>query len=103
VGNLLPEKTTQIYYIVQEAITNIIKHSQADRAEVLLEGGHDFIYVTITDNGRGISHHDVNLKQKYGIRSMKERAQRVNGIFKIEKLLKGTRIQLKIPWEETLL
>lgn len=102
VGDLLAEKTTQIYYIVQEAITNVIKHSQADHAEVLLEGTPDFIYITITDNGIGISQ-DIKLEQQFGIRSMKERAQRVNGFFKIESLLKGTRIELKIPCEEALI
>ncbi len=101
-GNILPEKTTQIYYIVQEAVTNIIKHSKANHAEILLEGSPDFIYVTIIDNGKGISHQDLNLKQHFGIRSMKERAQRANGFFQIESLLKGTRIELRIPWEETV-
>ncbi len=102
-GDLLPEKTTQIYYIVQEAITNVIKHSQADYAEVLLESRNNFMYITINDNGKGLSHHAINLEKHFGIRSMQERARRVNGIFKIERLTKGTRIELKIPWEEPLL
>jgi len=97
-GDLLADKTTQIYYIVQEAITNVVKHSQADHAEVLMEGTSDSIYITITDNGIGIAP-DIKLEQQYGIRSMKERAKRINGIFKIEKLIKGTRIELRIPSE----
>lgn len=99
-GIIGPEKTTQIYYIIQEAVTNIIKHSKADFAEILLEGSPDFIYVTIIDNGKGISHQDLNLKQQFGIHSMKERAQRANGFLQIESLPKGTRIELRIPWEE---
>ncbi|MDD4802003.1 MAG: histidine kinase [Syntrophomonas sp.] len=100
-GTLSPEKTTQIYYIVQEAITNIIRHAQADYAQVLLEGRHDFINITITDNGKGISYDENNVEQ-FGIRSMNERAQRINGLLKIERLAKGTSIELRIPWEGAL-
>lgn len=99
-GNLSPEAKTQIYYIVQEAITNIIKHSRADYASVLFESGPEYLYVTITDNGRGISRRDTNPGHHFGIRSMKERTQRLNGLFNIDVLLKGTSIELKIPWED---
>ncbi len=97
VDNISPEKATQIYYIVQEAITNVAKHSQADHAEILLEGRYDSIYITIRDNGKGFSQHDIPLEGHFGIRSMQERTRRVNGLLKIDKLMKGTRIELKIP------
>ncbi len=99
-GNLSPEATTQIYYIVQEAITNIIKHSGADCAAVLLESGPEYLYVTITDNGRGISRRETKPGNHFGIRSMEERSHRLNGLFNIDVLLRGTRIELKIPWED---
>lgn len=97
VDNISPEKAAQIYYIVQEAVTNVTKHSQADHAEILLEGRHDNIYVTIRDNGRGFSQHDIPLEGHFGIRSMQERTRRVNGLLHIEKLIKGTRVEVKIP------
>jgi len=100
IGHLSSEKSTQIYYIIQEALTNVIKHSEADYANVLLEGRHDFLYITVIDNGKGISPKNLNSQQKFGIQSMKERTKLAGGLFAIEKIKNGTQIRIQIPWEE---
>lgn len=101
IGNLSPEKSTQIYYVIQEAISNVIKHSEADHASIILEGRYDFLYITIIDNGKGISQENINPDKQFGISSMKDRTERVGGLFVIGKTKKGTRIEIKIPWEKT--
>lgn len=98
-GQLSQEKSTQIYYIIQEAVSNIIKHSNASYADILLKANHDCLYIRVTDNGVGISIQDINFKTQFGISSMKERAERVGGIFNIEKIKNGTKVELMIPWE----
>ncbi|NLP44430.1 MAG: hypothetical protein GX351_07360, partial [Peptococcaceae bacterium] len=98
-GYLSPEKSTQIYYIVQEAVCNILKHSEADKAEVLLEGRHDLLYITVTDNGKGISIDSLNQQRHFGILSMRERTERIGGQLVIQQNSKGTRIELQVPWE----
>lgn len=98
-GYLSPEKSTQIYYIVQEAISNVIKHSKASSAEVILEGRSEFLDIKVIDNGIGLSRDKLRLKKHFGICSMKERTERVGGLFIIEKLKMGTQIQVHIPWE----
>lgn len=100
-GHLSPEKSTQIYYIVQEAISNISKHSKATNAEVLLECKYDFLYIKIVDNGVGISFKNKNLEKHFGITSMKDRAKRVGGTLNIDTLTNGTKVELVIPWEES--
>ena len=98
-GYLSPEKSTQIYYIVQEAVCNILKHSEADKAAVLLEGRHDLLYITVTDNGKGISIDSLNQQRHFGILSMRERTERIGGQLVIQQNSKGTRIELQVPWE----
>ncbi|MGI6449670.1 MAG: sensor histidine kinase [Desulfitobacteriia bacterium] len=100
IGYLTPEKSTQIYYVIQEALTNIIKHSDAEFAHVLLEARYDYLEIIITDNGKGISRDNLNPQKQFGLSSMKERAEKVGGALAIEKIARGTRIKLKIPWEE---
>ncbi len=99
-GHLSPDKSTQIYYIIQEAISNVTKHSEAEEASILLEGRYDFLYITIIDNGKGISQKNINPDKNFGISSMQDRTERVGGSFIIGKAKKGTRIEMKIPWEK---
>ena len=41
------------YFIVSEAITNVVKHAQATRAEVTVTRVGDVLRITVTDDGRG--------------------------------------------------
>lgn len=100
-GYLSPEKSTQIFYIIQEAISNVIKHSEASYANVILEGRNDLLDIKVIDNGIGISMEKLNPRRQFGICSMKERAERVGGLFQIENIKKGTRMVVQIPWEES--
>ena len=102
IDNLSPAKATQVYYIIQEAISNVIKHSEADYANVILEGRYDFLYITVIDNGKGIYLEDINPEKQFGINSMKERTKRVGGSLVIERINNGTEVKLKIPWEEQI-
>lgn len=99
-GYLSPEKSTEIYYIVQEAISNVLKHSKASYVDILLETKYDMINISVIDNGVGISQSDICKENRFGIRSMIERAEGVGGTFKIECLKSGTKVKVVIPWEE---
>ncbi|UMZ74353.1 sensor histidine kinase [Natranaerofaba carboxydovora] len=100
-GQLSPEKSTQVYYIVQEAISNVLKHSKATKAEVFMYSNYDYLLVRVTDNGIGISKDDLHKNKQLGIRSMRERAERAEGSFKIKRLQNGTMVETVIPWEGT--
>jgi signal transduction histidine kinase len=63
----------QLFGIIQEAFTNIRKHSMATTASILLETRPDEWRLHITDNGHGL-HHEAVTDKKYGIELMRKRA-----------------------------
>ncbi|MCC5911751.1 MAG: hypothetical protein JJT76_15110 [Clostridiaceae bacterium] len=96
---LSAEKSSQIYYIVQEAISNVIKHSKGNHARVLVKTEDDFLNVKVIDDGVGIQLDSIDKKQQFGLISMKERAKAVGGILRVKNLEKGTEVELIVPWE----
>jgi len=95
------EKELLIYRIVQEALRNIWKHSEATKAEVIIELGEDRATVTISDNGKGFDA-DESLgflkTGKLGLAGMKERAYLLGGTLSIHsEPNSGTHVILDIP------
>jgi len=92
------------YRVIQEAITNILKHSQATQATINLCLKPNFLIISIADNGLGFDHtHTGNYvgMEGLGLRSMIERITILNGDLEIETALNaGTHIIVNIPLEE---
>lgn len=88
------------YRIVQEALTNIVKHSNASVVEISIEvlayNHEECLQITIKDNGRGF---DNNVyKNGHGLSSMRERSLSLGGHFDIiSKLNRGTKIEVILP------
>ena len=61
--------------ILQEALTNIIKHSHATKADVFIKKYNDRILLSVTDNGIGISDNDTKPSYSFGIRGMYMRCE----------------------------
>ena len=95
---LSPAVEVQVLHIVQEALSNIRKHSQAKNVRVLIrsdENGN--YYVLVEDDGQGIQEHDEEAGpgEHVGLSIMKERAERISGTFSIEtEPGEGTRVEL---------
>ena len=95
-----PEVAVQLVRVVQEALTNVRKHANADRARVRIgrQGGEALIVVE--DNGRGF---DTELIRQtdvlsFGLRTMRERVERVGGRFAVDSVPgEGTRVQIFLP------
>ena len=90
--------TTGVYRIIQEALTNIARHSGATRAEVTLQLNGDELRAEISDNGKGMDQAMIVHPESLGILSMQERARILNG--KIEFTSnpgKGTCVVLSAP------
>lgn len=98
-GQLSNEKLTQVYYIVQEALSNIIKHSKAKDAEITIKSTLRELIVIVSDNGIGFDLNDIK-SNSFGLKSIKERASVADGTVIIKKNSNGTTITLTIPWEE---
>ncbi|KHO62837.1 histidine kinase [Thermoanaerobacter sp. YS13] len=93
---LSPEIEITCFRVVQEALTNIKKHSKAKNASVKFEFGMRFISVIIKDDGIGFD--KENIGQGYGLMGMRERVEILNGKFEISSFKnKGTQIYISIP------
>lgn len=91
------ETSHSIYRIVQEAIENIIRHSNAHHASLSLQNHKNEIRLSISDDGSGISRKTIHDQESYGIRGMRERVEALGGIFTINSQpKKGTRIEVII-------
>lgn len=83
------------YRIVQEAITNVVRHAYATQATVMLDHGTDLI-VTVEDNGHGTD--PQTLVPGNGISGMAERARALGGNVKVDRSpLGGLRVRASIP------
>lgn len=87
-----------IFRIFQETLTNISKHANASRLQIRLSEKDGWIYLEVTDNGRGISDQDIIKPQSFGIRGMRERCQQLKGNLLITgRPDKGTKVNISIP------
>ncbi len=93
------ERATSIFRIVQETITNIIRHSGATAARVSLRCSSGFLFLSVEDNGRGIGRNQLSNPDSYGIIGMRERAKHLGGEITFTSDALGTRIDAKIPIE----
>jgi len=96
-GRELPLDTEQaVYRVIQEALANISRHSQAKRADVSLAYNHDILQVLVADDGCGF---DTQQRAKgMGFRSMRERINGIRGTLQIQSAPgQGTRLIIQIP------
>ena len=86
-----------IYRVVQEAITNIKRHSRSDRAEIRLTEVDDRIHMEIRDWGVGFDPDVVN-ENRFGLQGIRERARLLHGRAVIDSAPgEGTRIFVDLP------
>lgn len=88
-----------IYRVIQEAVNNALKHSNASLMDIKLEvnksGG---LQLVIKDNGSGMDFCKVDHSRHFGLLGMRERAQALQGTFNIDSEVdKGTTIRINIP------
>jgi PAS domain S-box-containing protein len=102
-GGRLPfSHETTLYRIAQEALTNVFKHSGADRVSFILERRADHVLAVVEDNGRGF---DVETLaeppvrgRKLGLLGMRERAALLGGTLNVESTPgAGTSVFVRIP------
>lgn len=89
-----------IFRVVQECMTNIIKHSEANKIIFHCKNNDNICIIDIEDNGKGFSETEIESKQNrhFGITVIKERVSLLGGQITIySKLEKGTRIHIQIP------
>lgn len=95
---LSKDLSTGVFRIFQQVITNIARHSSADKAWITLQIDDSCLRLRIRDNGIGISHEQIAHPQSYGIIGMNEYAEFLGGTvtFSGEKN-SGTTVTVDIP------
>jgi len=93
--DLGPRAVLDVARVVQEAITNAIKHSGCNEITVsaALAGGGQHVEVQVTDNGRGMGARGVGR----GLTGMQRRAFDLGGSIEFESTAPGTRVTLRLP------
>ncbi len=87
---------THLYRIAQEAVSNAIKHAQAQRIDLLLEGGPAWVRLTVNDDGRGLP--AAARGDGMGVRIMAHRASMMRGSFGIHaRPSGGTSVVCEVP------
>jgi signal transduction histidine kinase len=90
------QSSYQLYCIVQESLTNIQKHAQADRVTIVGSITSNGTILEICDNGKGFSLDRPHAG--FGLRNMKERVQCLGGNFDLDSEIdRGTQIKIFVP------
>jgi two-component system nitrate/nitrite sensor histidine kinase NarX len=91
----------QLVRIVQEALTNVRKHSQACQVTFSVFEHNEAVILEVRDNGRGFTPEETQPASQYGLRSMRERAESIGADFQIISTPgAGTSLRLRIPIRE---
>lgn len=93
-----PKAELTLFRVLQEALTNVLRHAQAGRVEVEMGFGPTRVDLRVRDDGRGFSPRDVG-QGRYGLRGMRERAAASGGSLAIGPVPdgKGTELHLFLP------
>lgn len=95
-----PEVAVQVVRVIQEALTNVRKHSNAEWARVCISRNGSEASILIEDNGCGFDPEILRRPDvlSFGMRTMRERVERVGGRFAVDSVPgEGTRVQIFLP------
>jgi signal transduction histidine kinase len=100
-GSRLPEDVeTAVYRIVQEALTNVVKHARAERVSIVLTRTSDGVLVVIEDDGHGFETDEIR-RGGLGLTGMRERVDLLEGKLEIESARgAGTTLIVELPISE---
>lgn len=87
-----------VFRIIQELITNVIKHAEAENGTINIAAYDNNLNIIIEDDGKGFDISKIDLKNGMGISSIKTRIEYLKGTFKVDSTTgKGTSIIIDIP------
>ena len=91
-------RSTAIFRVFQELLTNVARHANATRVTVSLADGSDGIKLAVEDNGRGIREDEVSSRRSLGFMGLRERVLAFGGSVDVKgEEGKGTRVSVSIP------
>jgi len=92
------DRSTAVFRIFQETLTNVVRHAQASKVKIELEVIEGNLLLKVFDNGLGIRERDILNPKSLGLLGMRERAHIFGGEVEIKgKHNEGTMVTVKIP------
>jgi PAS domain S-box-containing protein len=96
--DLPQDKSTSVFRIFQEALTNILRHARATSVDITIRKDGGELVLTISDNGRGITEDEKSGQHSLGLLGMRERAHLIGGKISINGIKgRGTVIVVRVP------
>jgi PAS domain S-box-containing protein len=90
--------STTVFRVLEEALTNVARHAQAERVDVALEERDGWLLLRVKDDGVGIQPEDVRHPRALGLLGIRERARRLGGTASFDRVEPhGTEVVLRLP------
>ena len=87
-----------VYRIVQECLTNVVRHAAATRAEIVVARSNESVEVMVRDNGKGLGERNESESARFGLMGMRERVEGLAGDFRLDSRPgEGVRVRARIP------
>ena len=95
---LAPAQSTALFRILQETLTNVVRHADAKHVKVKLEVANRSLTMRVHDDGRGFRSAEVANTRSLGLLGMRERAELLGGSFSVRGFPgEGTTVTVSIP------
>ncbi|HEY0433126.1 MAG TPA: histidine kinase [Chitinophagaceae bacterium] len=92
------QRSTAVFRIFQEVMTNVVRHAKATRVDIKLRVHGDRLVLSVVDNGKGIAESNVISSKSLGLLGIRERATILGGNVEITRFgTKGTSVCLSVP------
>lgn len=88
---------TTLYRVIQEALTNAVRHSRASTIGVHVSRFGDGVRAIVEDDGVGFDSESVAMRSTVGLQSMRERSQMIGGTIQVETTSSGTTVFIEVP------
>ncbi|MFZ6734859.1 MASE3 domain-containing protein [Undibacterium sp. Ji42W] len=91
-------RSTAIFRIVQESLTNVVRHADATEVQITFGRTPDKLSFSITDNGKGIDADEMRKSRSFGLVGMRERVKAMHGEFLVDSQPgEGTQLKINLP------
>ncbi len=90
--------STAVFRVLQEALTNVVRHAEATRIKISMEQDTDRVILMVSDNGKGITRAHINNPRSFGILGIRERVNSLKGEVSFHGVPnQGTMVKVVVP------
>jgi signal transduction histidine kinase len=94
------DRSTVLFRIFQEAMTNVVRHAEASRVDVQVTQEAEAVYLQVRDNGKGITARQQARRNAFGLLGMRERAEMWGGEVTVKgQPDSGTTVTVRMPYQ----